>query len=164
MWAAPQDTHISLLPSRTVCLSRIICVWFQPYLLVTECNTSRKNKVSVKKKKKRTTVSVNAELKAWKRLKRMAKKNLLWNWAWLRQWKNWGNHKILARFCAWLLYKGLQGLALLQSPWCWKLWGMHFGCGLRKKDDKKLQSADPSQRKALVPHQKGGEWMCIYML
>lgn len=83
-WAAPQDTPISVLPSRTVCLPRIICVWFQPYLLVTECNTSRKNKVSVKKKK-RTTVSVKAELKAWKRLRSIAKKNVLWNWAWLRQ-------------------------------------------------------------------------------
>lgn len=44
---------------------------------------------------------MKAELKALKRLnleELQKKKTVLKNWVWLRQWKNWGNHKILARF------------------------------------------------------------------
>lgn len=57
---------------------------------------------------------MNAELKALKRLRtaKKKKKKKLGNWVWLRQGKDWENHKILARFSNRIaLYGSLRSLA-----------------------------------------------------
>lgn len=116
MRATLQDTHIWPLPSVElyVCQGSFVFSFQTIYdylcqssLLIPQWNINQKKK----KWKKERNISMNAELKALKRL-RTAKKKKLWNWVWLRQGKDWENHKILARFCNRIaLHGSLRSLA-----------------------------------------------------
>lgn len=81
---------------------------------------------------------------------------------WLRQWKDWENHKILARFythCFTRVFKISFYFKETDAGNCrWCIMGVVY---VRKMT--RSSSEPPVRKEKLYLDQKNGEWMCMYM-